>query len=151
MVFLSLLTIPFSFFDFAWLISWNGPLTVVAQCMQIGTFVALRMPSIANTLKRSPTDESLSGTDVALQEALLPEENLNNKFIIPGGWPVGILACVSLAAIAVTVLVFSGWTSIVGALGLLAGMWALKGLEIGLRKMIEWCRTKRERKGIEID
>jgi amino acid transporter len=148
-VLMSILTVPFSLFDFALLISWNGPLTVLAQCMQIATFVAIRRGSIAGPKKQEMQDALIPEQtidqgmlperadevivieeNVAEREELLGEEELENKFTIPGGWFGAGLVCFALAGISLTLLVFSGWGALGGACMLVAGMYCLKGMEL---------------------
>ncbi|OHT00367.1 putative polyamine transporter [Tritrichomonas foetus] len=43
-VFMSVLTIPFSLFDFSMLVEWTGLLTVIAQVIQIAVYIVSRIP-----------------------------------------------------------------------------------------------------------
>ena len=44
LVFMSVITIPFTLFDFSMLVEWSGLLTVIQQLIQVASFIALRFP-----------------------------------------------------------------------------------------------------------
>lgn len=51
-VFMSVMTIPFSFFDFAILVEWSGLLTVIQQMIQIAAYIALHFLLMVKKMKK---------------------------------------------------------------------------------------------------
>jgi amino acid transporter len=136
-VFMSLLTVPFTFFGFSWLVAWTGVLTIAAQLVQCAVFCALRVPShMAKMARRLGPEDSSANIDFVL----VSEENLEKKFVIPGGWPVAIVTCVAISAVSIALLVFSGWVATLGAVALVVGMFVIKGIEVGVVRLFKLCR-----------
>lgn len=51
-VFMSVMTIPFSFFDFSILVEWSGLLTVIKQMIQIAAYIALHFLLMVKKMKK---------------------------------------------------------------------------------------------------
>ena len=51
-VFMSVMTIPFSFFDFSILVEWSGLLTVIQQMIQIAAYIALHFLLMVKKMKK---------------------------------------------------------------------------------------------------
>ena len=165
LVFMSIITIPFQFFDFSMLVEWSGLLTVIQQLIQIAAFIALRFPSMVKRMKREQAilrarveAVELSSIDASVQvskaeqESLEQDANENNdiedlsdKFIIPGGWAGVVIVCVPITAISIFLCVVAGWMSLVISVAMVAGMFLLKGIEIGIKILIVKCKRKRAR------
>ena len=165
-VFMAVMTIPFSFFNFTLLVEWSGLLTVIQQMIQIAAFIALRIPSMVKkmrtkqaVLKNCQSDPKLSSYDSiarlsnnSLEDELkiledspqidLDDEDLSNKFIIPGGWFGVAIVCIPLTAICIFLCIVEGWLSLVISVALITGMFILKGIDLGITKMILMCRMK---------
>lgn len=165
LTFMSLMTIPFSFFDFSILVEWSGLLTVIQQMIQIASFIALRFPSMVERMKReqaelrqragivdSQSSEQdiirieLSNSDEDDDENESKNENsnendfvedLSNKFIIPGGWFGVAIVCLPLLAISVFLCIVQGWISLLACSIMIAGLFLIKEIEIEVRKFIE--------------
>ena len=160
LVLMSVLTIPFSFFDFSMLVEWSGLLTVLQQMIQIAAFIALRFPSMVRRMKR---EQAKLRTQLNQVESSSVGENqpsekvedfddededyldLSNKFIIPWGWVGVTIVCVPLIAISIFLCVVQGWLSLVISLAMIVGMFLLKGIEIGIKKLISKCKKKKAR------
>ena len=163
LVLMSLLTIPFSFFDFSILVEWSGLLTVLQQLIQIAAFIALRFPSMVKRMKkeqaqlRAKLEKTEISDQISIEEPFNNDENiedfeidddyndLSNKFVIPGGWFGVAVVCVPLVAISIFLCVVQGWMSIVISIAMIVGMFLLKGIEIGIKKLIASCKSKKTR------
>lgn len=175
LVFMSVLTIPFSLFDFSMLVEWSGLLTVIQQLIQIAAFIALRFPSMIRRMKREQAilrarveAVELSSIDASTQVSRAEQQSLeedirnrnreldvptdddeindlSDKFIIPGGWVGVVIVCLPLAAICIFLCVVEGWESLVISIAMVAAMFLLKGIEIGIKKLITACKRKRAR------
>jgi amino acid transporter len=149
---MSALTVPFALLGFDWLVQWSGYLGVMTQVIQAIIFLLLRsqwyMNKIASRGIRkfeegalegsSDTAGYTAGNDVISIERVVDD----NKFIIAGGWPVAILVVAALFASSGVLCYVSGWESLVVSVVLVIAMFALKGIEIGIVKLVKWCRSK---------
>ncbi|OHS98896.1 hypothetical protein TRFO_34763 [Tritrichomonas foetus] len=170
LVVMSVLTIPFSFFDFTYLVEWSGLLTVIQQLIQVASYIACRFPSMIRRMKRQRAilaarveAVELSSIDAATQvsradqESLeddakrmdIPdgddEEDLSDKFIVPWGWWGVALVTIPLCAVSIFLCVVEGWFSLVVSVAMIAAMFLLKGIEIGILKLYSFCKRKRAR------
>lgn len=143
---MSFLTIPLSFLNFDQLIEWTGLLTVIAQFIQIAIFIACRIPSCMEnyrkTLAKSNDDNIVSLYGDSESEQSIP--NLEDKFIICGGWPGAICNVVPLVAVSVFMCVCSGWISLLVCVALVAIMFGLKGIEMGIMCALRKCEKSSE-------
>lgn len=134
--FMSIITIPFSLFDFSMLVEWSGLLTALQQLMQIASYIACKIPSCVNKFKRDrllilqkvidPEKEVLN--DVEEQE----EEDNRDKFVVPGGWFGVAITTIPLAAISIFLCVVCGWESLVFSFIMIVFMFLIKGIEVGI-------------------
>jgi amino acid transporter len=146
-VFMAVLTLPMSLMDFGFLVNWSGFLGALAQICQASIFIALRIPSYMQKVRRRQAEENASMLEALVEEqrevAVVPigEEELQdkNKFVIGGGWPIAMLLTVSLIGSCVFLIVMSGWQSAVATLAYLVVAFCAKGLEWGIRKMSHRC------------
>lgn len=165
LVLMSVLTIPFSFFDFSLLVEWSGLLTVLQQMIQIAAFIALRFPSMVKRMKREQAilrarieSVELSSVNASQQVSIAENQSLednehaddddfdlSDKFVIPGGWIGVTVVCIPLTAICIFLCVVQGWMSLVISLAMIVAMWLLKGIEIGIKKIITSCKRKSAR------
>ena len=174
LVFMAVLTIPFSLFDFSILVEWSGLLTVIQQLIQVAAFIALRFPSMVKRMKREQAilrarveavelssidasaqvsraeqqslEEDIRNRDKGLENPTDDDiEDLSDKFVIPGGWIGVAVVCIPLSAISIFLCVVEGWMSLVISLAMVAGMFLLKGIEIGIKKLIVVCKRKKAR------
>lgn len=174
LIFMSVITIPFSFFDFEFLVEWSGILTVLQQLIQVAAFIALRFPSMVRRLKREQAilharveqvelsaidasaqvskaeqaslhEEAMNGTRELPEDDAEAEEDLSNKFIIPGGWVGVACVCVPLVGISIFLFTQEGWESLVISIAMIIALFILKGIEIGIIKLIVFCKRKRAR------
>jgi amino acid transporter len=129
-VMMSLFTLPFSLFDFSWLVEWSGLLTVISQFIQIAIFTLCRFPCYLERLK-SKEDQSLAGyTAMGIVEA--DERKLSDKFLIGWGW-IGVILCeVPLFLISILLCVLEGWQSFLIVAAIITALFTLKGFEVGV-------------------
>lgn len=150
--FMSILTIPFTLFDFNMLVEWSGLLSVIQQLLQIAAYIACKFPSCIDRFRRDKAlllarveQIELDSMDAeneirkaeleALEdktEVIDDEEDLKDKFIVPGGWWGVAFTCIPLAAISMFLVVVCGWLSIVISIAMVVGMFLLKGIEIAV-------------------
>lgn len=164
-VFMSVMTIPFSFFDFSLLVEWSGLLTVIQMMIQIAAYIALRFPSMVNKMEKEEASLRVRADNVELtsHESLAvmsrpdinsneddgikgndeqeEKEDLSDKFIVPGGWFGVVAVCLPLTAISIFLCFVEGWESLVISAAMVAGMFLIKGIEIGIKKMIICCKS----------
>ena len=162
LVFMSVLTIPFTLFDFSLLVEWSGLLTVIQQLIQISAFIALRFPSMVKRMRRNQAilrarvdAVELSSIEVSTQisknekkdssESGDEFEDLKDKFVVPGGWTGVAFVCVPITAISVFMCVVAGWMSLVISIAMIAGMFLLKAIETGVKMLIVKFKRKRAR------
>lgn len=174
LVFMSVMTIPFSLFDFSILVEWSGLLTVIQQLIQVAAYIALRFPKMVRRMKREQAilrarveAVELSSIDASAQVSKAEQqsleddirnrnreledpsdensEDLSDKFIVPGGWWGVAIVCIPLVAISIFLCVVEGWLPLVISVALVAGMFLLKGIEIGIKKLIVICKRKKAR------
>jgi amino acid transporter len=145
------LTLPFALMGFGWLVEWSGYLGVIAQVIQGIIFLLLRCECYARRFTKSPPkriDDTSSGTAYAVAveqpepEIVIAQALDDDKFVIGGGWPVAILVVTALFVSAGILCVVSGWQSLVVSVALVIGMFALKGIELGVRWLIARCRAR---------
>jgi amino acid transporter len=171
LVFTALLTVPFSFFDFEVLVEWSGLLTVLMQLVQFAAFIACRFPSMMEKYMKSQNlwhkivldkpdelsaidekeDLNLNNQEEPKEEEIkmVTEEELKDKFVIPGGWVGVVITLLPVCAISCFLIVVSGWLSIGLSFAMLAGMWAIKYLEIGVLKLMSYCKRRNARARID--
>lgn len=141
-IFMSLLTIPFSFFHFSMLVEWAGLLTVIQQLIQIASFVACRFPSRIKAMKQK-RKELLKNNEQLLMEnpeidndkpensssdLLQEDEDMSTKFIIPGGWIGVVLVVTPIFLPCIFLFLVIEIESIIICTALIAGMFLLKGM-----------------------
>ncbi|OHT09268.1 hypothetical protein TRFO_21932 [Tritrichomonas foetus] len=174
LVFMSVLTIPFSFFDFTFLVEWSGLLTVLQQLVQVASYIACRFPSMVRRMKREKAilaahveAVELSSIDAASQvsradqesleedarrtgktfdeDMLDDEEDISDKFIVPGGWWGVAIVTIPITGVSIFLCVVEGWFSLVISLAMIVGLYLLKGIEIGILMIIRSFKRKRAR------
>lgn len=166
LILMSVLTIPFSFFDFSILVEWSGLLTVIQQLIQIAAFIALRFPSMVKRMKKEQVEikAKLNSLEISAQDSIEDDQSLeteteiddfdvdyndlSNKFIIPGGWFGVAIVCIPLIAISIFLCVVQGWMSLVISIAMVIAMFLLKGIEIGIKKIIASCKSKKKKSSI---
>ena len=153
---MSLLTLPLSLFDFAMLVEWTGLLTVMAQVIQIVIFIMCRIPKCMARYRRAhrtvrdedsqsmPSYVDNAPFGVHETEDGIPNKDLENRFIICGGWFGVVLTVVPLASVSVFMCVTSGWKAFLVSLAFIAGMFVLKGIDVGIRYLVSRCKWKRK-------
>lgn len=166
LVFMSLLTIPFAFFDFELLVEWSGLLTVLQQVFQVAAFIAGRFPKMVDRMIRRrameiskaeqvemsslDADRDLAIADQEHEKALAAEQaaqvDPNDKFLIPGGWFGVVLVSVPIIACAIFLTVVAGWVAALISIAMLVGMWILKGIDNGIRYLIQRRRRSQARR-----
>lgn len=77
-------------------------------------------------------------------------EDLSNKFIIPGGWFGVVVVCTPITVICIFLCVVEGWVSLVISVILVAAMFLLKGIDIGITKLILCCKKMKVNKGTKV-
>jgi hypothetical protein len=138
------LTVPFALMDFAWLVQWSGLLGVMSQVIQGIIFVLLRIPSYMEKMARKD-DTTLEAWHGLGSEFTSIAQVVNDaKFIIGGGWPVACLVLLGLFGSSGLLCYASGWMSLVVSVGLVIGMFVLKGLEIAIVWAIRKCGARPE-------
>lgn len=162
--FMSIITLPFTLFDFSMLVEWSGLLTVIQQLIQVAAYIALRFPKMVKRMKReqailrarveavelSSIDASAQVSKAEQQSLEIDNENddyedLTNKFVVPGGWWGVAIVCIPLTAISIFLCVVEGWESLLISIAMVVAMFILKGIEIGIKKLIVKCKRKRAR------
>jgi hypothetical protein len=58
------------------------------------------------------------------------DEDLENKFVIPGGWIGVCMVLAPVVGISLFLVSIVGWESLVMSVAMLVGMWILKGLDV---------------------
>ncbi|KAK8871305.1 hypothetical protein M9Y10_007025 [Tritrichomonas musculus] len=164
LVTMSVLTVPFTFFDFSMLVEWSGLLTVLQQLIQVAAYIALRFPKMVKRMKREQAilrarveAVELSSIDASIQVSKAEQqslaedddnydyEDLTNKFVVPGGWAGVVMVCVPITAISIFLCVVAGWMSLLISVAMVAAMFLLKGIEIGIKMLIVKCKRKKAR------
>ena len=166
MVFMSIITIPFCFFDFEFLVEWSGLLTVIQQLIQVCSFIACRIPKcmrrmIRNRALKAARRESVELSSLEGQRDLdsyknpedheevddhIPDkDDLKDKFVIPGGWIGVTITLVPIVACSIFLCVVCGWQSLLISCAMVVGMWILKGIDYGIRKLHRYCKRRRAR------
>jgi hypothetical protein len=146
-LFLSVITLPMSLMDFGFLVNWSGFLGALTQICQVAIFLALRVPSYVEKMRQQPTEDEEGILENMLfapgdEGATAPsaEADIDNKFIIGGGWPVAILLSTSLAGSCVFLIIESGWESALATVAYMVIVLGVKGAEWGIRRC---CRKRR--------
>ena len=85
-IFMGLITIPLSFFDFSKLVEWTGILTVIAQLIQVVVFIACRIPGYFDKiypifLKYNKSEDSPINNEDILQSS---QDMSNSEYLIKG-------------------------------------------------------------------
>ena len=164
LVLMSVLTIPFAYFDFTFLVEWSGFLTVLQQLIQVASYIACKFPRCIRKMKRERAliyarveRIELSSIDAATQlskadqesleddNRIEEEEDLSNKFVVPWGWWGVALTCIPICAISIFLIYTEGWQSIVISVACVIALFILKGIEIGVLYLISLCRRKNAR------
>ena len=153
---MSVITIPFTLFDFSILVEWSGLLTVIQQLIQVAAYIALRFPSMVQKMKKN--QEILRARVEAVEISNIEDsehedaeskdvinEDLSDKFIVPGGWFGVAVVCVPITAISIFLCVVAGWMSLVISAAMVAGMFLLKAIETGVKMLIVKFKRKRAR------
>lgn len=157
------------------LVNWSGFLTVIQQLIQVAVYIALRFPKMVKRMKREQAilrarveSVELSSIDASAQVSRAEQqslemdtndddiEDLSNKFVVPGGWFGVALVCVPITGLSLFLCVEEGWESLVITIAMVIVMFILKGIEIGIKKLIVKCkrrkaRARRERSENQID
>lgn len=165
MVFMSLITIPFCFFDFEFLVEWSGLLTVIQQLIQVCSFIACRFPNCMRRMMRNRALKAARRESVELsslegqrdldsihsreehsrEERIPDKDDLKDKFVIPGGWIGVTITLVPIVACSIFLCVVCGWESLLISCAMVVGMWILKGIDYGVRKLHRYCKRRRAR------
>ncbi|KAK8837532.1 hypothetical protein M9Y10_036531 [Tritrichomonas musculus] len=153
LAFMSVITIPFTLFDFSILVEWSGLLTVIQQLIQVAAYIALRFPSMVQKMKKN--QEILRARVEAVEISNIDDsehedaeskdvinEDLSDKFIVPGGWLGVAVVCVPITAISIFLCVVAGWMSLVISAAMVAGMFLLKAIERGTKMLVSKCERK---------
>jgi amino acid transporter len=128
-VVMAVLTIPFAWFDFAWLVEWSGLLTAIAHFIQIGLYIVLRIPGY-----------------VEKHYGAVPGRTLDEEgFQIGLGWFGPGLVIFSLGAVSILLCYLSGWQSILVCGALVVGMFLLRALDSLIYWLIDRYWTKGEK------
>jgi hypothetical protein len=133
----AVLMLPFSLFDFSWLLEWSSLLVVLGQFVQIAVFLRCRLKCLIG--QSGPKEEKEKGEDTAApsEAAVVPfkdeELEVEDKFLVGGGWIGTALVVVPIFIVSTLLCVLEGWGVLLVSLALVAGMFILDGSDWGVR------------------
>jgi hypothetical protein len=87
-----------------------------------------------------------NGESVSDGDELNLENELKDKFVIPGGWWGVVIVLTPIVGISVFLISITGWKSIVISIAMVAGAWVLKGLDWGVHMLMNKRRKKHVQK-----
>jgi amino acid transporter len=116
--------LPLQFMNFGFLVDWSAFLGAIAQMIQTVIFFALRSPAWMARAQREIGWELLEQMDVRADE----------KFVIPGGWPVAIVLGLSLFGSCALLMIVTGWEAMLAAVAFVGGMLGIKFIDYRIRR-----------------
>jgi hypothetical protein len=109
--------------SFGCLVDWSAFLGALAQMIQVAIFFALRSPDCVASARNEVGRELLGQREVRADE----------KFVTPGGLPVAVAVGASLFGSCGLLMIVTGWRAMAAAAGFVAGMFAVKFIELRIR------------------
>jgi amino acid transporter len=131
-LFMAIMTIPLQFTGFGFLLDWSAFLGAVSQIIQVAIFIALRLPSATREGEQELLDQDAA--------AVVVETNLDDKFIVAGGWPVAVVLSLALVGSCLFLIVVTGWRAMLAAVAFVVAMFAAKALDVAIRLAINRIR-----------
>jgi hypothetical protein len=121
---MAFLILPMQFMSFGDLVDWSAFLGALAQTFQVAIFFALRRPECVARARNEVGRELLGQRDVGADE----------KFVIPGGAPVAVVVGASLFGSCGLLMIVTGWRAMGAAAAFVAAMFAVKFIELRVRR-----------------
>jgi amino acid transporter len=135
----AVLTLPFSLFDFSWLVEWSSLLVVLGQFVQIAIFIVCRLQCLKDRWTKNREESSSMPSYTVMTPVKDQELIVEDKFIIAGGWFGVLLVAIPVFIISALLCALQDGESIVVSVLLVIGMYLLWGMDYGTRKLYRCC------------
>jgi amino acid transporter len=139
----AVLTLPFSLFDFSWLVEWSSLLMVLGQFIQIAIFIVCRLECLRDRWAAKREESSSMPPYTAMNPVKDRDLEAEEKFMIGGGWIGVAIVVVPLFLVSGLMCVLQGWESLVVSAILVLAMYVLRLIDWGVRRLIACCTEQR--------